>query len=545
MRNISKWLIGLSLLAIFLVACSKDNSQNENKNNDEANQEANTSEPVAGGEISMPIAADPTFNTWHPNAYAESNIVNRIIFTGLTKPGKDLTPAPALAEKWEASEDGLTWTFHLRENVKWHDGEPFTAEDVVFTFNNLVLDGSMGANGASNYKSLKEVTMVDEHTVEFHLERPWAALPAYLAFNSEIMPKHKLGEGDPWNNTDFNKKNPMGTGPYKIESFLPGQSVILVKNEDFYEGVPNLDKVTYKIVPDANTQIAQAFSKELDYFVLEDMSALKRIESSKDLEVTSADITRYFWIALNHEDERFKDVRVSQAITHAIDRQAIIDSVMQGYGTIAHGPITPDQEVYYTDEVEQYPYDVEKAKQLLAEAGWEDTNGDGIVEKDGKPFTITFDIAIQGDLERIAQLVQQYLIEAGIDVKLNVLEWNAMIQKDIIERDYEMLLNWWSYPTDPDVYAQYSSENAGTGNNIPGYKDPKLDELLSKGQATSDQEERAAIYREVQEYMSETLPYIYLWYPKELQLRNSKLKGLPDMYYGATLHYIHEWYLEN
>lgn len=543
MKKLWKIFFLIMVSVLVLGACSSGNEDAGAEGDSGPSGEA-SGEAVKGGEIAIPITADPTFNTWHPNAYAESNVVNRIIFTGLTKPGKDLTPSPALAEDWVASEDGMVWTFNLRQGVKWHDGEDFTADDVAFTFNDLVLNESLGSNGSSNYKSLKEVVIVDDHTVEFHLERPWAALPAYLAFNSEIMPEHKLSGDDPWNNVDFNKKNPVGTGPYKVDTYTSGQSVTLVKNMDFYEGEPNLDNVTYKIVPDSNTQIAQAISNELDIFVMEDKSAIERIESSNNLEVVAADITRYFWIALNQEDERFTDVKVRQAVTHAIDRQAIVDSVLQGYGNVAHGPITPDQQAFYTDEVQQYPYDVEKAKQLLAEAGWEDSDDDGFVDKNGEPFKIVFDIAIQGDLERIAQLVQQYLIEVGIDVELNVLEWNAMIQKNIIERDYEMMLNWWSYPTDPDVYAQYGSENAGTGNNIPGVQDPKLDELLQEGQATSDPEERAEVYREAQEYMAETLPYIYLWYPQELQLRNTNLKGVPDTYFGATLHYIYEWYLD-
>ncbi len=530
----------LSLIVVFiciLAACSE-------KEKETSADAPNGGEPKAGGTVSMPITADPTFNTWHPNAYAESNVVNRIIFSGLTKPGKDLAPAPSLAKEWTTSEDGLVWTFTLRDDVKWHDGEQFTSEDVAFTFNNLVLNESLGSNGASNYKSLKEVVAVNDFTVEFHLERAWAALPSYLAFNSEIMPEHILGSvDDVWNYTEFNKKNPVGTGPFKVDNYLSGQSVTLVKNEEYFDGAPNLDKVVYKIVPDVNTQIAQALSNELDIFVLEDKASLARVDSANNLTTVPSDITRYFWISLNQEDERYQDVKVRQAVAHAIDRQAIIDSVLQGYGKIATGPITPNQEAYYTDDVKQYDYNVETAKALLKEAGWEDSNGDGFVDKNGEKFVINFDIAIQGDLEQIAQLVQQYLIKVGFDVKLNVLEWNAMIQKNIIERDYEMALNWWSYPTDPDVYAQYASENAKTGNNIPGYQSDELDELLRQGQTTSEIADRAEVYKKVQEYVAEELPYIYLWYPQEVQVRNKKLGGLSEIYFGANLNYINEWYI--
>src|SRR5699024_10676086 len=166
--------------------------------------------------VTMPIEADPIFNPWHPNAYAKSNVVNRIIFQGLTKPGKDNLPAPALATEWNTSNDGLTWTFDLKEDVKWHDGEDFTADDVAFTFNDIVLDEDMSANGASDFKALESVEVIDDYKVEFHLDRPFAALPAYLAFNAEILPEHQLANVDDlWDYSEFNKKEPVGTGPYE------------------------------------------------------------------------------------------------------------------------------------------------------------------------------------------------------------------------------------------------------------------------------------------------------------------------------------------
>lgn len=526
-------------IAMLLIssACSSDQSSGDGGENA-------SGEPKKGGTVTTPIVGDPIFNPWHPNAYAESNLVNRVIFSGLTKPGKDQAPAPSLAKEWSASEDGLVWTFKLQEGVKWHDGKPFTAEDVAFTFNEIVLNKSMGSNGASNYKAVEKVEVKDELTVEFHLKNPWAALPAYLGFNSEILPKHMFEGKDPWTNTSFNKEKPVGTGPFKVGTYISGQSVELVPNEDFFGGKPHLDKLVYKILAEKNTHVAQALSNELDIFVLEDKASIKRIEQSNNLKVMPSDATKYFWISLNQENELFTDVKVRQAFMHAIDRQAIIDSVLKGYGKIADASVTPNLSKYYTDKVTRYDFDPEKAKKLFEEAGWKDTDGDGILDKDGKPFKFDFEVGIQGDLEPIAQMVQQYLKDVGLDVKLSTLEWNAMIQKNIIERDFDMILNWWAYPSDPDVFAQYHSSNAGKGNNIPGVKDPKLDELLVKGQETSDPDERAEVYKEMQQYMSDTLPYLYLWYPQEIQVRNNRLKGVPDMYFGGALHYVNEWYIE-
>lgn len=529
-------LVLLALLLSVLVACSNDKNDNDNQ---DSSHEGGVAK---GGNVSIPIIGDPIFNPWHPNAYAESNIVNRVLFQGLTKPGLDNLPAPSLAEEWSASEDGLVWTFKLKEGVKWHDGEEFTAKDVEFTFNDLVLVESLGSNGASNFKAVDKVVVVNDYEVEFHLKRPFASLPAYLAFNAEILPAHKFeGVEDPWNFTEFNKEKPVGTGAFEIDQYISGQTLKLKRFDDYHGGAANLDSVTFKILPDVNTQIAQLLSGELDAFALEDTSSIERLKQADNLEIIESDTTRYFWIAVDLENPLFQDVRVRQAMLHAIDREAIIDSVLGGYASIANAAITPDQEGYFKEDLKTYEFNTDKALSLLKEAGWEDTDGDGILDKDGQTFSFEFDIALQGDLEPIAVLVQQYLIDVGFDVKLNTLEWNAMIQKNIIERDFDMILNWWSYPTDPDVLAQYHSSNAGTGSNIPGYKNEELDRLLEEGQSVSTPEERKVVYDQVQEHMAENLPYIYLWFPKALSVKSDRLENVPDLHFGGTLHYINEW----
>ncbi|MGM8215867.1 ABC transporter substrate-binding protein [Bacillaceae bacterium W0354] len=532
----------LALLLAVLVACSDDDKGGGKEKDSDSDKTNENAEPEKGGNVSIPIVGDPIFNPWHPNAYAESNIVNRVLFQGLTKPGLDNLPAPSLATEWSASDDGLVWTFKLKEGVKWHDGVEFTAEDVAFTFNELVLEASLGSNGASNYKAVDKVEVVNDYEVKFHLNRPFASLPAYLAFNSEILPAHKFeGVDDPWNYTEFNKDAPVGTGAFQIDKYISGQSLKLKRFDDYHNGAANLDSVTFKILPDVNTQIAQLLSGELDAFALEDTSSLERIKKADNLSLIESDTTRYFWVAVDLENPLFQDVKVRQAILHAIDREAIIDSVLGGYASIANAAITPDQEQYYKEDVKTYEFDPDKAVALLKEAGWEDSDGDGILDKDGEKFSFTFDIALQGDLEQIAVLVQQYLKDVGFDVSLNTLEWNAMIQKNIIERDFDMILNWWAYPTDPDVLTHYHSSNAGKGNNIPGYKNEELDKLLEQGQSVSDPDERKVIYDQVQEHMAENLPYIYLWYPKALSVKSDRLQNVPDLHFGGTLHYINEW----
>ena len=498
--------------------------------------------PASGGTVTIPIGADPTLNPWSPNAFVESLFINRVIFEGVTKPGKDLAPAPDLAESWTTASDGLSWTFKLRTGVKWSDGQPFSADDVAFTFNDIVLKKDLGAQNAASYAALKQVTVVDPNTVRFDLSRKFAALPSFLAYNAGILPKHVLS-ANPLTTTSFNKGAPVSTGPFKVEKYTSGQSVSLVRNESYFGPKPYLDKVVFTVVPDPNTQIAQALSGDLSIMILDNKAAVDRVKSASGLVVASRPLVQYYWLALNQTDPRFTDVRVRQAFVEAIDRNAIIKSVELGYGSIANSPITPALAAFYDPSLaSKYPYDPAKAKDLLAQAGWT-AGANGVLQKDGKPFQFTMDVGQRGVLEPVNALIQQDLKNVGVIADLNTMEWNAYIQKDVVRRDYTATVNWWTYPSDPDVFPYYHSSAAGKGFNIPGYQDPKLDDLLVQGQSASDLEQRKAVYKQLQAYTSETLPYLFLWYPQEIDVLSSSLQGVPELGLRDAVQYIGEWWL--
>ncbi|HEV2011276.1 MAG TPA: ABC transporter substrate-binding protein [Candidatus Limnocylindria bacterium] len=498
--------------------------------------------PVSGGTVTIPIVADPTLNPWSPNAFVESLFINRVLFDGLTKPGKDLAPAPDLAASWTTSVDGLSWTFKLREGVKWSDGKPFSADDVAFTFNDIVLKPDLGAQNRGYFSAVKSVTAVDATTVRFDLSRKFSALTSYLAYNSGIVPKHVLS-ADPLKTNSFNKGVPVSTGPFKVEKYTSGQSVSLVRNETYFGAKPYLDKVVFTVVPDANTQIAQALSGDISIMILDDKAAVARLKSASNLAVVSRPLVQYYWLALNQTDPRFTDVRVRQAFVQAIDRQAIIKSVELGYGSIANSAITPALKAYFDPSLSsRYPYDPQKAKDLLAAAGWTPGAG-GVLTKDGKPFQFTMDVGQKGVLEPVNALIQQDLKKVGVVADLNTMEWNSYIQKVVVRREYTASVNWWTYPSDPDVFPYYASSAAGKGFNIPGYQDPKLDDLLIQGQATSDFEARKAVYKQLQSYMADTLPYLFLWYPDEVDVLSSSLQGVPELGLRDAMHYVGEWWL--
>ena len=500
---------------------------------------------ASGGTVTLPIGADPTLNPWHPNSFVESIFVNRVLFGGLTKPGKDLNPAADLAASWKAADDGMSWTFTLRDGVKWTDGQPFTSEDVAYTFTEIILKPDVGANGRGNFSAVASVEASDPKTVVFNLSRPFAALPAYLANNAGILPKHVFqSAGDPWQLNSFNKGTPVTTGPFKVETFSAGQSVVLTRNDDYYAGKPSLDKIVFKVVPDPNTQIAQALSGELQIMLVDNKAAVDRLKGSKGLSVQPRTVVQYYWLALNQTDPRFQDVRVRQAIEYAIDRKAIIQAVEKGYGSIANSAIVPALKTYYDPSLEnRYPFDPQKAKSLLSEAGWS-VGGDGMLTKDGQPFSFTMDVGQRGVLQPTNELIQQNLKQVGIAAELNSMEWNAYIQKVVVNRDYIATVNWWVYPNDPDVLPYYASSAAGKGFNIPGYKDPVLDDLLTLGQKTSEPAARKQVYTQLQAYMADNLPYNFLWYPQEIDVVSDSLQGVPELNLRDSMHYVQEWSLK-
>jgi peptide/nickel transport system substrate-binding protein len=498
-----------------------------------------------GGTVNIPIAADPTMNPWHPNAFVESVFVNRVLFDSLTKPGKDLNPAPDLATSWAAAADGLSWTFNLQPNAKWSDGQAITADDVLFTFNDIVLKKELGATGAGNFSAVKNVEAVDPTTVRFNLSRPFSALPSYLAYNAGILPKHAFdGQADPWAFNAFNKSMPVTSGPFKVESYTSGQSVVLARNDAYFGGKPNLDKIVFKVVPDANTQVAQALSGELSIMIMDNKAAVDRVKSASQVRVEPRQLVQYYWLALNQTDPRFQDVRVRQAFDYAIDRQAIVTAVEKGYGQPANSAIVPAFKAYYDPSHDsQYPFNADKAKQLLADAGWQ-AGPDGVLQKDGQPFQFTMDVGQRGVLQPTNELIQQNLKAVGIQADLNSMEWNAYIQKVVVNRDYTATINWWVYPNDPDVFPYFHSTTAGKGFNIPGFKDPQLDDLLTKVQTETDLTKRKQDVVDLQSFMADNLPYVFLWYPQEIDVINANLQGVADLNLRDNMHYVQEWWIK-
>ena len=499
---------------------------------------------ASGQSITLAINADPTFNLWSPTAYVESDNIDPLIFDDLTKFGLNGSPAPDLATSWSVSKNGLTWTFQLAHNVKWQDGRPFTSADVVFTYDKIVLNQALGANQAANFTDLQTVTANGPYAVEFHLKAPWASLPAYVGWFSPILPKHIFqGVKDPWTLSSFNKQHPVGTGPYEVSKVVPGQSITLVRNPNYFGRKPTIPTIIYQIVPEETTQIADLLSGDLNFIEVDQPQLVARLKADPTLHVTEVPEQNYYYVALNQRQAPFSSVLVRQALEYAINRPAMIQGLLRGYGQVANGAIAPIQKQYYDPHVAQYPYNPSKALALLRQAGYV-KGPNGKLEKDGKPLTIYMPAGQYGYLVQASELVQGYWQKIGVTVDLKVLEWNTFISQVIVKHQFGATVGWWISPLDPDMWPYYACAAAGTGYNFQGTCNPELDKLLVAGRQTANVAQRVRIYDRAQALMAQQQDLNYLWYPLMVDATTSNLY-VPSVNINIALDNVALWRLKN
>jgi len=472
---------------------------------------------------------------------APSLDITRLIFNGLVKYDKNAQLVGDLAERWEVSEDNRKIRFHLRKGIKWHDGEPFDARDVEFTYK-VYVDPKTPTSWATDFMKIRELQVLDSHTVEVTYDEPYA--PALESWDQGILPRHLL-EGQEITKSPL-QRSPIGTGPYKFASWETGEKICLIANPDYFEGCPPVGKVIIRVIPDPGTMFLLLKAGEIDRMDLTPVQY--RRQTHTEWFMTNFRKYRYLhfgytYIGYNLQDWKFKDRRVRQALTHAIDRGRIVKCALMGLGQVAHSPYKPDT-YWHNPDVKKFSYDPEKAKKLLAEAGWKDIDGDGILENDGHPFEFTI-ITNQGNEQRknAATLVQRDLKKIGIRVNVRILEWAALLKNFIHKRQYEACLIGWRIPVDPNQIDIWdSSKTSERGLNFITYQHPEVDRLLSIGAATFDPKERKKHYDRFQEIISEDQPYTFLWVQEDLPIVNSRFHGIEPAAMGID-HNFPRWYV--
>jgi peptide/nickel transport system substrate-binding protein len=470
------------------------------------------------GQIAEPKSLDPAADT----AVNDFRILMNV-YDGLVR-YKDgtLQPEPALATDWTISDDGTVYTFNLREDVKFHDGSPFNADAVVFNFERM-LDENHPYHDTGPFplsfffSAVDTVTAKDDYTVEFKLKEPYAPFLSNLAYPTGLIvsPEAVKQYGK-----DFGR-HPSGTGPFKFEEWESNTRVVVSRNDDYWEGAPSLEAVVYRPITDANTRVAEMLSGGIDLMVEVPPDSLGQFADDPNFQVFEQAGPHLWFLILNAKEGPFADKRVRQAVNYAIDKKSLVENVLQGTAEVAAGPTPPAFAWAYDDKLQPYPYDPEKAKELLKEAGAEGAKLTFYVTEGGSGMLdpVAMGTAIQADLAKV-----------GLDVSIETFEWNTFLSKvnPGLEGKADMAEMAWM-TNDPDTLP-YLALRTGAwpdkgGFNSGYYSNPKVDELLEKARTSTDQAERAKLYKQMQEIVYDDAPWVFIANWKQNAVATSAVGG--------------------
>lgn len=527
-------LLSGTALASFLASCGANRGAGGPAQPSGASPGAGT--PQKGGTFSMAIIADPLLNPLISSG-VQSVMVNKVIFDGLVRPEPGtLAPKPALATSWESTPDAKQWSFKLRQGVKWHDGKPFTADDVKFTY-----DARLTQKGlAAAFRELESVDKLDDFTVRFNLKAPLGNFLEQMSYLQFIVPKHVLEGKDQTTFTEFSKKAPIGTGSFKIQEFVTGNYVSLTANPDYWDGAPYLERCVFKVLPDVNTQVAQLKTREMTFATIEPVNVAS-VKGDPNLKLDPIDYVNHYYIAFQVKRPIFADPKVRLGLSHAIDRQAILDKVVLGYGTVATGTVPTALKWAYNDKLKPIPFDKKKALDLLAQAGWTPGTG-GTLQKGGEPLKFTLSVDKGNPArEQTATIVQQYFKDIGCDVTLETMEWGAFAQKRWLGKDYDAIHMWWITPPDPDQFDFYGCDGP---SNHPNFCNKAMTDVLLEARGTIDREKRRQLYFKYQELEMEDPPVSALYYPQEIRVYDARLQNFPSIGIRDALIYANKMWLK-
>ena len=443
------------------------------------------------------------------NEHCESK---HLLFDSLVKLDQNGEPVASLAESWTYDDASLTYTFKLRGDVKWHDGEKFTADDVKFTIE-AIMNPENGSENYPNYIEIKEIKVISDTEIAFVLSAPNYAFLDYMTMS--ILPQHKLQGEDMWESAYF--KNPVGTGPYKLESWDVGQAITMVKNDDYFAGAAKIDTIIFKIVTDDNAKALQLKEGTLDLAQVTPKDARGFVDE-EGLTVYDMNTADYRGILYNFWNPYWQENGdLIPAISYCIDRQAIVDAVLLGKGFVAYSPIQLNE--YNYDGVEKYDYNLTKAEAAFKAAGCE-KDAEGYWCRNGKRICFTID-ATPGDQVRIdmAQIAAQQLQEAGLDVKANVpadgIDWGGQ----------ECCIIGWGSPYDADDHT-YKVFSTNAGANYSGYSNADVDKWLKMARQTGDDAQRAECYKQFQVAMAKAPAYTFFAYIDAMFVADNAIKGI-------------------
>jgi len=532
----------LVLTAALLFGCGSDNdsASDSPKKDAPAASSAVPATPEYGGRYVTGSIGEPSNLIPRLASDSASNDIAELIYVAPLRLNKDLELVPWAAKSFQVLDEGRHLAFELHQGIKWTDGVELTAEDVEFTYK-MMIDPKTPTAYAESYKLIKEFKVTGRYTFEVFYEKPYAR--ALSTWSGEIVPKHIL-EHENLLETKYSRE-PVGCGPYILKEWKAGSHLILTANPDYFDGRPYFDEVVYRIIPDQATMFLELKAHNLDIMGVTPPQFLYQTSGpdwDRDFKKYTYQAFAYGYLGWNLSRPLFKDAAVRRALTYAIDREAVVKGVLLGQGSLITGPYKPG--TYWVNEnIKPYPYDPAKAKELLAAEGWTDHDGDGILDKDGRPFAFTI-LTNQGNEQRIktATIVQANLKAVGIEVKIRTVEWAAFLKEFIDTGNFDALVMGWSTIIDPDLYNVWHSSMAVPGGlNFIGYKNPELDALLEKGRHVVDRAERKKIYDKAQEILHEDQPYCFLYSPMALNVVSARIQGIEPAPAGIAYNFEDWW----
>lgn len=528
MRYISILFILFSML-IFL-GCSGENNRNKDLQT-KSNFDPNV--PQYGGTLVRALSGEPV--SLQPlYGYSDGASCEVIIhlFPPLVRklenpenPGQGKL-TPVLAESWKFSDNGKELIFKLREGVRWEDGVEVTTEDVIFTYLKAI-DPATKTIVHYAFSRIDMVLALDQYRFKVIYKEPFVY--AVYRWDIGLLPKHIL-EGKDINTDEFNR-HPIGYGMFKFRDWISNEQVVIEANENSYWGRPYLDRMIFRIIPEAAVQILELKAGNIDL-----VTRLHTTQYVRDLVGPEVDqnVNKYqykdnfvYGLTFNLTNPLFQDKRIRQAINYAIDKESIIKGIQYGMGRPCWGPIPPESWAY-NPNVKKYPHYPEKAIELFAETGWTDSDDDGTRDKDGQSFEFTMLSPQNEAIQQIVTIVQQQLKNIGVQMKIKIVEWSVYLNTFIAKRNFDMCVTRGGLGVlDPDLTFEYhSSQIHDTEYNWATYINPELDKLIEDALKTFDQEKRKVLFWKAQEIISDDLPVIYLFLRDSFFATSKRVQGV-------------------
>jgi peptide/nickel transport system substrate-binding protein len=466
------------------------------------------------------------------------------IFNKLLKYDKNLDLEGELVESWQISSDQKTINFKLKPNLKWSDGQPLTSADVLWTWQ-AVTDEKTRSPYASDFQLVKKAETPDALTFSVTYNQAYApALDSWAGL--QILPKHLL-QGQDLHTTAFARK-PVGSNYYKLDSWTNGENIKLSRNPSSVLGQAKIDRLVTRIIPDSSAQFLELMADNIDSMGLDPIKYARIIPARPELKQKLALYKElgnsYTYMGFNLKRKPYDDARVRKAINYAIDKQEIIDGVYLGLGIDIASPYKPGTR-WSNPDLKPYPYDPEKAKALLKEAGFVDSDGDGILDRDGKPFSFEILTNQNKEREKSAVLIQRRLKKVGIQANVRAIEWASFISRFIKTGDFDVVILGWGLGLDPDQFNIWHSSQQAPGQfNFIGYNNPNIDKLLEQGRTELNPDKRQKIYHEFSRVLLEDSPIVYLSAGYGLSAIHKRVKGIDNPVPPAGVGWnTYDWYI--